>query len=220
MKHRNLLILGASGGVGKWAVKIAKERGYKITVIVRSKASFENSEGIHVIEGNVLDNDVLEKAVQGQDAVLSCLGIKRKNQANPWSVIVSPTDFTEMVMKNTITIMENKGIHRLVTVSAAGVGDSWSSVSSFMKFMIASSNIKHAYKDFDNMEKRLKNSKIDSLSVRPVGFIDAEPTNKTQLVNQFNISTRISKSDVAKWMVNALEREERFEKPTEMIGWV
>jgi len=39
-------------------------------------------------------------------------------------------------------------------------------------------------------------------------------------VNQFNISTRISKSDVAKWMVNALEREERFEKPTEMIGWV
>ena len=48
MKYKNLLILGASGGIGQWAVKIAKERGYNITVVVRSKASIEKIEGLNV----------------------------------------------------------------------------------------------------------------------------------------------------------------------------
>ncbi len=218
MKNQNLLILGASGVVGKLALKMAKERGYKITVIVRSEARFGESEGINVIEGNVLDSDVLEKAMQGKDAVLSLLGIKRKTQANPWSKIVSPTDFTEMVMKNTVAIMEKKGMKRLVALSSAGVGDSWNSVSSPMKFFVRSSNISKTFKDLDNMEKILKDSSIDSLCVRPVAFVDGEPTNNTQLVDRFDMATKISKGDVAKWMVDALGREERFENPTEMIG--
>jgi len=219
MKYQNLLILGASGGVGKWALKMANERGYKITVIVRSKASFGEIEGINVIEGSVLDSDVLEKAMQGQDAVLSCLGIKRKNQANPWSAMVSPIDFTEMVIKKTVAIMEKKGMQRLITLSSAGVGDSWSSVSSMMKFFVGSSNVRKTFTDLNNMEKILKGSDVDSLAVRPVAFVDAEPSSKTQIVNRFDMSTKISKSDVAQWMVDALERKERFGNPTEMIGW-
>lgn len=219
MKNKKILILGATGGIGQWAVKIAKERGYEITVVVRSKAKFKNAEGIKVIQGNVLDSEVLENAMKGQDAVVSCLGIMRKNGKNPWSALASPTDFTESVAMKTVAIMEKQGIQRLVTVSAAGVGDSWNKLSWFMKFMIGSSNVKLTFADFDNMEKILHSSNIDSLSVRPVGLVDEQPTDKAKIVDRFITSSKISKSDVAKWMIDALEREERFKNPTEMIGW-
>jgi len=219
MRNKNLLIMGASGGVGQWAVKMAKERGYNVTVVVRSKASIETIEGINVIEGSVLDSDVLEKAMKGQDAVISCLGIKRKNQKNPWSAITSPPDFTEMVVKKTVAIMERQGIERFVAISAAGVGDSQGKVNAFMNFMIRSSNVRIAFDDYDKMEKIFLKSNIDSLAVRPVGFVEGQPTNDAKIVDRFKMSSKISKSDVAKWMIDALEREAPFKTPSEMIGW-
>jgi len=218
MKYKKLLILGASGKVGQWAVKMAKERGYNITVVVRSKASMEKLKDVNVIQGSVLDDGILEKAMQGQDAVLSCLGIKRKSQ-NPWSALASPADFMETVVKKAVPIMKKQGIQRVIVVSAAGVGDSWSAVSSFMKFLVRSSNVKYAFDDFDNMEKLLLNSDIDSLSVRPVGLVNDESNNRAKIVDHFKMSSKISRSDVAKWMVDALEREEHFKNPSEMIGW-
>ena len=58
LKHRNLLILGASGGCGRWAVRIAKERGYRVTVLVRQESNLEELEGVRVVQGNVMDSFV------------------------------------------------------------------------------------------------------------------------------------------------------------------
>lgn len=218
MKNKNILILGASGGVGKWALKLARERAYNITVVVRSAQSIQHTDDIRVIVGSVLDKEVLEKAIQGQDMVLSCLGIKRKNQKNPWSPLVSPENFMENVINNTIELMQRYQVNRLVTISAAGVGDSWQSVSSFMKFMIKSSNVKYAYNDFNKMENIMRSSDIDSLSIRPVGLKDGPPESKAKIVNRFDMSTYITKSDVAGYMLDALERPEQYGKPEEMIG--
>ncbi len=219
VKYKNLLILGASGGIGQWVVKIAKERGYSVTILVRSKTSFDKAEGLNVIEGNVLDSNVLEKVIQGQDAVLSCLGIKRKSKANPWSAIVSPSNLTEVVAKTTVEAMKRHGVQRLIVISAAGVGDSWKNVSSFMKFIIRSSSIKLSYNDLDNMEKILQSSDIDSLAIRPVGLVDGQPSNRAKIVSHFKVSSKISKGDVAKWMLDSLEKETRFSSSSEMIGW-
>jgi putative NADH-flavin reductase len=219
MQYQNLLILGASGKVGQLAVKFAKERNYNITAVVRSRASIKNGKNINIIQGSVLDEDVLEKAIQGQDAVLSCLGIKRKSQSNPWSPLASPSHFTESVVVKAIPIMEKNGIQRFIAISSAGVGDSWDSVTPFLKFLIRSSNVKYAIEDFEKMENILFNSNIDSLTVRPVGLVDEESTNQAILVTQFKMSSKISRSDVAKWMLNALKREEQFKNPSEMIGW-
>ncbi len=42
-----------------------------------------------------MDAAILEQIMPNHVAVLSCLGIRRENQADPWSPIVSPTDLTE-----------------------------------------------------------------------------------------------------------------------------
>lgn len=219
MKYKKLLVLGASGGIGKWVVEMGQERGYEITVVVRKKASMDKFQNINIIQGNVLDSDVLKQAVEGQDFIISCLGIKRESQSNPWSTIASPSDFTEMMTRKALPFIKEQKIKRFIAVSAAGVGDSWGSVSWPMKFLIKKSNVKIAFSDFDKMENILHESDIESLSVRPVGLIDKTPSNKAKIVNEFSMSSRISKSDVAIWMLDALERKDSFSTPTEMIGW-
>ena len=219
MEYKKLLILGASGKIGQSVVKIATELGYDVSVVVRSKTSVENIKNITIIEGSVLDTDILEKAIQGQDAVLSCLGIKRTSQSNPWSPLASPSNFTESVIKNALPIMTKHGIKRFVGISAAGVGDSWDTVSPLMKFIIRSSNIKLAFADFDKMEKALLTSNIDSLTVRPVGLVDGNKNTDAKIVSNFKMSSQISRKDVAEWMMDALERKGTFNKSSEMIGW-
>ncbi|AQS39645.1 putative NADH-flavin reductase [Shewanella psychrophila] len=231
MKYKNLLILGASGAIGLWLVKMALTRGYTLTVVVRSKVRFIQSlhdfialkseavAAINIIEGDVMNAQVIAQAVEGQDAVLSSLGLRRKNQANPWSAVVSPKDLTERVAKLLVPTMEQAKVTRLIVVSSAGVGDSWKDISGFMKFMVGSSKIKVTYDDLDKMESLLARSDIDSLSLRPVGLVEAEPSQDAQIVERFTASSQISKSDVAQWMLDALKREERFTSPTEMIGW-
>ncbi|MCG8326153.1 MAG: NAD(P)H-binding protein [Chitinophagales bacterium] len=218
MRNKNLLILGASGKIGKWVVQLTKERGYNITAVVRSKSSMDGIDGIKVIQGSVLDKEILEEAIEGQNYVLSCLGIQRKSP-NPWSGLSSPPNLTESVIKNGLPMMEKNGVERIVVVSAAGVGDSWNRVNTLLKGIIKTSSIAKTYKDFENSEKLLEQSRIESLAVRPVGLVDEESTNQAKIVEHFSMSSKISRKDVAKWMVDALERKEKFDKPSEMIGW-
>ncbi len=48
MIYRKLLVLGASGGCGRWVVRMAKERGHQVTAIVRPESYLERSEGVNV----------------------------------------------------------------------------------------------------------------------------------------------------------------------------
>lgn len=219
MEKKNLLILGGSGKVGQWVVNLAKEKGYAITAVVRSKSSLEHINGIRIIEGSVLDNAILKKAIKGQHLVISCLGIKRKSQSNPWSELVSPLNFTEAVANNLVPLMETEGIKRIVAMSAAGVDDSWSLMSGGMKFIVKFSNVKHAFNDFGKMEKLLAKSKVESLVVRPVGLVDKESEKQAQIVDRFEMSSQISRKEVAQWMIDGLERKELINHVNDMIGW-
>ncbi|NRB43093.1 MAG: NAD(P)H-binding protein, partial [Pseudomonadales bacterium] len=114
MSYKNLLILGATGNIGRLVLNDALERGYKVTVVVRAKEKVQPHAQLTIIEGSVLDASVLTHAMKGQDAVISCLGILRKNQQNPWSTVISPQDFTASVIKNTLSIMHEHGVKRLI----------------------------------------------------------------------------------------------------------
>jgi len=219
MNYKNLLLLGATGGIGKWVLKMAREKGYDITVVVRSANKLEITEGIKIIEGDVHDPETIKKAMEGRDAVISCLGIKRKTQNNPWSPLASPTNLAELAIQNVISIMKEQEVNRLITISAAGVGDSISTLSPLMKFMVKRSNIKYTFQDFDRVEKLMKNSGLDSLAIRPVALVDSEWSNKAKIVDKFKMSSKISRAEVAQWMMNSLERPGTYKTSTEMIGW-
>jgi len=74
-----VIIFGASGGIGKWAVKHALEKGYEVTAYVRNPDKMTaKHEKLTVVKGEISDYDTMRDAVQGQDAVIWCVGIPMK----------------------------------------------------------------------------------------------------------------------------------------------
>jgi putative NADH-flavin reductase len=220
MKYNNLLILGATGVTGKWVTQLAKDAGYNVTVLVRSKAKLVEIEGINIIEGSVLDQETLDSVVEGQDAVISCLGITRKNQKNPWSELTSPLDLTEKVAKNLTKSMVKHNVTRVIALSAAGVGESRNKMNAMIKFIVSNSNIRYAYKDLSQMEKIFQDSSVESLIVSPVTLVDDKGDDSiTKLIGFYGTTSKISRKDVAKWMLSAVERSVEYQSKPEMIGW-
>ena len=113
--------------------------------------------------------------------------------------------------------MNKHFVRRLVAISAAGVGDSRNKVNPIISFMIRTSNIALAYRDLENMEEIYGESDIDSLVVRPVTLVNGQTNNRATLVDRYRFSSRIARRDVARWMLDAVERPKPFDNPSEMI---
>ncbi|MGH9492834.1 MAG: NAD(P)-dependent oxidoreductase [Terriglobales bacterium] len=72
-----VLVFGATGGTGRALVEQALEQGHVVTAFARDPAKVRPAhQNLKVAQGNMLDYDSVEAAVQGQDAVLSALGIR------------------------------------------------------------------------------------------------------------------------------------------------
>ena len=218
MKHKNLLVLGATGNTGRWVVNMALKRGHHVKALVRSKASLEERDGLEVVTGDVLDPEAVHRVMAGSDAVISCLGIRKETPSDPRSPLTSPEDFAARSAKHIVDAMKTHGVDRLIAISSAGVGDSWSAVDPGLRSVIETSNIAIVFGDLDNMEKVYRGSGLDTLAVRPVALVSGEATGSARIVDRFDSSSKISTGDVARWMLDAVERPVPFERATEMIG--
>ena len=77
----NVIIFGATGGIGKWVVKHSLEKGYHVTAYVRNKQKMAiHNDKLAVIQGEIYDYDKLKSAMADQDAVIWCVGIPMKNK--------------------------------------------------------------------------------------------------------------------------------------------
>jgi len=213
-----IFVLGVTGNVGRQFVDQALKRGHSIKAISRPNADLTKRDRLEVVQGNVLDAEFVQSALEDEDAVVSCLGIRKQNPADPWSRFLSPEDFTARSTRVVVDAMKKKRITRIVVISSAGIGDSWDTVDPEIRKVIQSSNIQKAFLDLNNMEQVLESSELDTLAVRPVALVNGDPTGRVRCVDGFAKTSKIFTGDVALWMLNAVERVEPFEQRTEMIG--
>jgi len=214
----NILVLGATGNTGQQFVSMALQRGHKVKAIVRNASGIDEQSGLEIIQGDVLDPAVLRQEFNGMDAIVSCLGIRKKNPSDPWSPLVSPEDFTTRSVIGIVDAMKVNRVSRLVVISSAGVGESWGTVDLEMQEVIQTSSVGKIFQDLNNMEKVLENSGLDTLAIRPVALVVGEAGGGTKIVDRFETTSKIFTGDVALWMLDAVERPEPFEQRTEMIG--
>jgi uncharacterized protein YbjT (DUF2867 family) len=205
-----LLILGATGKVGRHAVEQALARGHETTVLVRRPVPELEHPALRLLIGNPLDGVDLRTALVDErgrvDAVLCSIGMQRENPANPWSRAVSPPDLTQRLAEALVPAMEASGVRRLVAVSAAGVGDSAPRLNMLMKFFLATTMIGAAYRDLEAMEHRLTASNLDWVAPRPTRLVDGRPSGRVNVVPAFGLADAISRADVATWMLDAVEQ--------------
>jgi uncharacterized protein YbjT (DUF2867 family) len=214
-----LLVLGASGRCGQWVVRLGRERGHRITALVRPDSPAPAGDGVEVVRGQVLEPGVLERALGENEAVLSCLGMHRRNPRSPFSPVIPPADLTSRAAAATVAAMRRRGLRRIVAISAAGVGDSRRHAHPLIRFMVGRGGLGVAYRDLEAMERAYAEGGLDWLAVRPVTLVDQTASGRAQEVPRYRLSSKIARADVATWMLDAVERAQPMDRHTVMIGW-
>ena len=214
-----LLILGASGATGRWLVRLATQAGHDVTALVRPSTAFDAPAGVRVIRGDVVDPAIIATAVENKDAVASCLGIRRASKF-PWAPILSPPDFTASVASALIPAMSHAGVRRVVAISAGGVAESITQLTTPVRWMVGAGTIGVAYRDLAEMERLLSASLLDWLAVRPVTLMNGPPTGRVGKVEKYGLFSIVRRADVAAWMLGALARPTPYVEQTVLLGTV
>jgi putative NADH-flavin reductase len=193
-----LLVFGATGGTGRAIVDQGLDQGHVVTAFVRNPAALTTQhERLKLAQGDVLDYPSVEAAVQGQEAVLSALGVRvlKKN-----TVLSDGT-------KNIIRAMEQHGVRRFVCESSLGVGDSKGQLGWLFNSVIIPLFLRNVFRDKEVQEQSITQSGLDWIIVRPAALTNGPrtgvyrsgfgPTDRT-------IKARIARADVADFMVKQL----------------
>lgn len=199
-----IAIFGAPGSVGRETVKQALENGYSVTAFVRDpgKLSIEHPN-LRFVEGDVLSSEPVEKAVQGQDAVLCILGAGSKGNVRAEGT------------RNIIRAMEKAGVKRLICQSSLGVGDSRGTLNFWWKYIMFGLLLRAAYADHERQEKFVIQSDLDWTIIRPAAFTDGPHTGNYK--HGFpgtaeGLTLKISRADVADFLLKQLRDDSYLRK--------
>ena len=152
---------------------------------------------------DVLAGDALARVFAGHDAVISCLGIRRRHPRNPWSRMLSPPDLTSRAATAIVAAMQVSGIDLVLAISAAGVGDSRPRMSRWLRWLFDHSQIGVAYRDLELAEHIFAASSFDWTCVRPV-TLSPRRAKPVREVPFFGLTAMIPRESVAIWMLDQL----------------
>ncbi|NEP50528.1 MAG: SDR family oxidoreductase [Moorea sp. SIO3C2] len=194
----NILIFGSTGGTGRQVVEQALDQGHRVTAFARNPAKLDiNHANLKVVQGDVMDLPSVEKAVQGQEAVVCVLGAGQKMTGTIRS------QGTQQI----IHAMEKAGIRRFICQSTLGAGDSWENLNFFWKYIMFGFLLRNVFADHQRQENYVLQSGLDWTIVRPGAFVDGNRTGKYRHGFSSNDKTsklKISRADVADFILKQL----------------
>lgn len=193
-----LVIFGSTGSIGRQLVKQALEQGHAVTAFARDPAKLDiQHANLKVFQGDAMDAASVEKAVQGQDAVLCVLGSGGKRKGTIRS------EGTRQI----IHAMEKAGVRRFICQTTLGVGDSQGNLNFFWKYIMFGAILRDVFADHEKQENYVRQSRLDWTIVRPGAFTDGNRTGKYRHGFPGTDKTtklKISRADVADFIVKQL----------------
>ncbi|MFI9635623.1 NAD(P)-dependent oxidoreductase [Nocardia sp. NPDC051929] len=191
-----IAVFGATGTVGRLVVERALREGHEVTAFTRSAASVtQRHERLRVVEGDVLDTDSVQRAVEGQEAVLISLGNGRKGVVRAGGT------------KAIIDAMRRTGVKRLICQTTLGVGDSKGNLNFLWKYVMFGLLLRPAYADHVEQEEYVLASDLDWTIVRPSAFTDGPATGGYRRgfrADEPGLTLKISRADIADFMIEQL----------------
>lgn len=195
----NILVLGGSHGIGLEVTKQALEAGDTVTILARhpEKVALKH-ERLKLRKGDSTQASDVDQAVEGQDAVVSTLGIPPSRK---------PVTVFSKSARNVVDAVRKHGRKRIINVTGIGTGDSRGHGGFVYDRIVQPLLLKTTYSDKDQEEQILKESGLDWTIVRP-GFLTNGPkTGKFRVVTDIQgvKSRRISRADVAGFILGQLK---------------
>ena len=205
-KQKKVLIAGATGFLGKHAVKAFKQRGYWVRVLTRSKERLfepgpftapalaaEDMDDIFV--GEISKPDTLTGIMDGIDIVYSSVGISRQRDGLTFEQV----DY--QCNRNLIDLCQDSSVSRFVYVSMEGA-------ENLMHLAITQAH--------ERVVSNLKQSGLDYRIVRPCGYFsdmgvlyDMARKGRSFLVGDgTNLMNPIDGQDLAEVCVDTAEGED------------
>jgi putative NADH-flavin reductase len=198
----NVLILGATGYTGTEVLKQALQKNYTVTVLVRNaKAITAQHQNLSIIEGNVLDRNILSQALHNQDVVIQVLGISGKGDGKPNSFV---SDATKILVEE----MQKQNVNRLIALSNVGAGNSISFMPRFFtKFILPyfMKWLKAIIDDKNIMEPIIMNSSLQWTIIRCPNITEkTAKSDVTATLDGKGLKLSITKPDAAKFIVDQI----------------
>ncbi|WP_421857717.1 NAD(P)-dependent oxidoreductase [Oricola sp.] len=164
-----VIVLGATGNIGKLAVERMLSDGHTVTAFARRPEALEiNNPRLTLVAGDVLDPQSVKDAVAGHDAVVVTLGAGMSRK----SVVRSVGTL------NAIRAMQAHGVRRLIVQSTLGAHESWGNLNFFWKRIMFGALLRPVFKDHELQEKLVHASGLDWTIVRPSAFADGPASGR------------------------------------------
>lgn len=197
---KKIIVFGATGGTGRHVVTMALQKGMEVTAVVRSPAAFNITEpGLKVVKGDVLVSGTFQDVFEGQDAVISCLGIPK----------IQETTLYSTGMRNIVQAMHASGVKRILCISS-GALDIPPGSTFIMKFLLK--NVlqriyRPIYADMRLMEATLKSSGLNWTIVRAPKLSDGKYTGKYRDISGQPLKgiPTISRADLAAYLLGHVD---------------
>lgn len=164
-----VLILGASGATGHEVVRQALAQELHVTAFVRDPARLMlHAPTLRVFEGDVGDYAAVAAAVEGQEAVISTLGVSRPLHTDP--VVIEG-------VRHVLRAMQEHAVSRLVYMSFIGVRDSRAAAGPMIRY-VAKFPLRHEIADHEMKEALIRGSRCDWTIVRAPKLSNGQATGR------------------------------------------
>jgi putative NADH-flavin reductase len=192
-----LLILGATGHLGRQIVTQALEKGHTVTILARDRSKVDvQHERLRVVEGDVTNNAALGEAMREQDAVISAIGRGMSFKSE---------NLIERSVPAILTTMQTHGIRRLMFTSAMGVGASYRDAPVMAKLFFRTL-LRGIYADKAIGEQMIRNSALEWTIVQPVQLNDGPLKKNYRAAERLPMTgmPQISRADTAHFILDRL----------------
>lgn len=191
----NLLVIGASRGIGFELVRQGLAAGHYVTVVVRNPARLPlRHRHLRIITGDIRDAHAVGSAMEAQDAVCITIGI------NPTLRRVSV--FSKGT-ENVIKAMKEQGVKRLIGVTGIGAGDSARHGGLLYDKLVKPLLLGTIYDDKNCQEKLISESGLEWIIVRPGFLTNGSKTGEYRILTHLDNEKagKISRADVADFIL-------------------
>jgi putative NADH-flavin reductase len=202
-----IVVFGASGGTGTLIVEQALLAGHEVLAFVRNPAKLAlRHPKLTIIRGDVLDFDQVERAIAGQDAVVSALG--------PTRPIVPGMLGTST--KNITAAMQKHNVRRLISTGGTVMRDPQdhpTAVDRLIQFLMRLPG-RELLQDVENCNALIRASNLDWTIARyPMRLTNGPHTGhyRTGYLGK-NVSRQLSRSDGADFVIQELTKGEFIKK--------
>lgn len=204
----HVVVIGGSSGIGLETVKLALERDHTVRAFARSASGIDlDHPKLEKFDGDALDRESVEAALDGVDAVVQTLGIK----LNPGTVL-GGTELFSKATRILIPAMKTKGIERLITVTGYGAGDSGETMNPLNRIGF-NAVFARIYADKSIQEDLIKDSDLDWTIARPVVLTGGKCGSYNVRVEPSDWAMgMISRASVADFLVSELENPQHIQQ--------